>query len=83
VIRVKYISLVNLIMDRLVVKELIQHELTAANLQRELQLLLNDSERRAALAADYEELHNLLTQGGNASAAAAASIVTMLRAHSR
>ena len=33
VIKVKYISLVNLIMDRLVVKELIQNDLTVENLQ--------------------------------------------------
>ena len=34
VIKVKYISLVNLIMDKLVVKELIQDELTVKNLNR-------------------------------------------------
>jgi lipid-A-disaccharide synthase len=37
---VKYISLVNLIMDKLVVKELIQAELTEENLLRELNELL-------------------------------------------
>ena len=40
VIRVKYISLVNLIMDRLIVKELIQDELTPENLKKELADLL-------------------------------------------
>jgi lipid-A-disaccharide synthase len=52
VIKVKYISLVNLIMDKLVVKELIQHELTPANLQRELNDILNNEERIAVLKKD-------------------------------
>ena len=74
VIRVKYISLVNLIMDRLLVKELIQHELNPQNLEKELRSLLEDEERRNQLAADYLQLRQLLGQPGNASARAAALI---------
>ncbi|HEX5654616.1 MAG TPA: lipid-A-disaccharide synthase [Chitinophagaceae bacterium] len=73
-VKVKYISLVNLIMDKLVVHELIQHDLTAANLSRELEQLLNNEERRAELVADYKALKELLGRDGNASARAAASI---------
>ena len=41
-IKIKFIGLVNLIMDKEVVKELIQDELTVENLKRELNLLLTD-----------------------------------------
>lgn len=74
VIRVKYISLVNLIMDKLVVNELIQHELTPDNLRRELTGLLTDHAKIEAVKKDYAELKRILSQGGNASAAAARSI---------
>jgi lipid-A-disaccharide synthase len=59
-IKVKYIALVNLIMDKLVVKELIQHDLTEANLLKELQLLLTDNERLQELRADYATLWSKL-----------------------
>ena len=63
-IKVKYISLVNLIMDREVVKELIQHELTEENIKQELDLLLFDDQRKQTLAADYEALHKKLGGAG-------------------
>ncbi|HEY0272252.1 MAG TPA: lipid-A-disaccharide synthase, partial [Chitinophaga sp.] len=59
-IKVKYISLVNLVMDKPVVKELIQDELTEANLQRELTLLLRDVPTRQRLQADYAALWDKL-----------------------
>ncbi|MDF2193687.1 lipid-A-disaccharide synthase [Paraflavitalea sp. CAU 1676] len=80
-IKVKYISLVNLIMDKLVVKELIQNDLTAANLKLELNELLNNPQRRQQLQHDYTQLKALLSQGGHASAKAAASIVQYLQDH--
>ncbi|SFD14328.1 lipid-A-disaccharide synthase [Chitinophaga sp. CF118] len=55
-IKVKYISLVNLIMDKLVVKELIQDELTEQNLLKELTLLLKDDAARNRLKTDYAAL---------------------------
>lgn len=73
-IKVKYISLVNLIADKLVVKELIQDELNTANLTEELSLLLTNTERRARLEEDYLALKNILSAGGDASARAAESI---------
>jgi lipid-A-disaccharide synthase len=79
VIKVKYISLVNLIMDRLVVNELIQDELTPGNLATELKALLFDPARISKLKQDYAELKELLGKGGNASARAAASIVDYLK----
>ncbi len=79
-IKVKFISLVNLIMDKPVVKELIQDELTPDNLRRELEDLLHNDVRRQQLSEDYRELHVLLSQGGHASANAAASILRFMRA---
>lgn len=59
-IKVKYIALVNLVMDKPVVKELIQHELTEENLLKELSLLLNDTATRQRIKADYAGLWNRL-----------------------
>jgi len=78
-VNVKYISLVNLIMDKLVVKELIQNDLTPENLKKELQQLLTDNERIATIQKDYTALKDLLSEGGNASAKAASSIINFLR----
>ncbi len=55
-VKVKYISLVNLIMDREVVKELIQSELNTSMLKEELSKVLKGGEKRATLQADYDEL---------------------------
>lgn len=80
VIKVKYISLVNLIMDRLLVKELIQHDLTPEKLEKELKTLLEDENRREQLAKDYQALRQLLSEGGLASARAADLIQQFLTA---
>lgn len=73
-IKVKYISLVNLIMDKEVVKELIQNDLTINNLKSELDKLLNDEKTINQVKKDYEELHRLLAADGNASEKAAAIV---------
>lgn len=74
-IKVKYISLVNLIMDRLVVKELIQDDMNTQNLVQELKNLLHNQEYRNRITGDYDQLRRLLQKGGNASAKAAEEIV--------
>jgi len=79
-VKVKYISLVNLIMDKLVVKELIQDDMTVENLRHELQELLTNETRKAELQKDYSALKNILSEGGNASSKAAHSIVHFLAA---
>jgi len=78
-VKIKYISLVNLIMDRPVVKELIQGDCTPEQVIRELRAVLHDQDRKAQIKNDYYELKQLLQQGGNASAQAAEAIVTMMR----
>lgn len=82
-IKIKYICLVNLIMDKEVVKELIQHDLTVENLAKELNAILSDDKKKQQLRNDYAELKNLLTQGGNASANAAKSIYQFLTAYAK
>jgi len=74
VISIKYISLVNLIMDKPVVKELIQGEMNTANIITELTALLFDEQRKTVLKKDYEELHRILAAEGDASRKAAAII---------
>jgi lipid-A-disaccharide synthase len=77
-ITIKYISLVNLIMDKEVVKELIQDELTVKNIIEALQLLLTDTNKQLQLKNDYSNLKKLLSQGGHASANAAKSIYNFM-----
>jgi len=70
-VSVKYISLVNLIMDKPVVTELIQNDLTPNNLERELKKLLSDLADRDAVLADYRELwHKLGSRPASENAAA-------------
>lgn len=69
-IKVKYISLVNLIMDRVVVKELIQDQLNTNNLKRELDLILKSPEERQRIFLDYTELRHLLGDKGASKKAA-------------
>ena len=78
-IKVKYISLVNLIMDKPVVKELIQDELTVDNATKELHLLLEDEQHRQQLKNDYAKLKEILSVGGNASENAAKSINAFIK----
>jgi lipid-A-disaccharide synthase len=73
-IKVKYISLVNLILDKPAVKELIQHDLTPENITTELKRLL-DPRQNAIVKKDLAELWDILSPGGAASANAAKIIV--------
>ena len=75
VISIKYISLVNLIMDKEVVKELIQGEMNVKQLTKELDELLNDPAKQTQIQQDYKALKELLSTGGNASEEAAKIIV--------
>jgi len=70
-VKVKFISLVNLIMDKLVVKELIQDDMNAKNLENELHELLTNEQRIIQVKKDYSELRKILSEKGNASAKAA------------
>ena len=56
VIKVKHISLVNLILDQEVVKELIQYSLTEKNLLEELKAVLPGGVKREKILSDYKIL---------------------------
>ena len=55
VIKVKYISLVNLILDKLAIKELIQYDFTFDNTKKALSEILTGKEREKILS-DYSTL---------------------------
>lgn len=74
-IKVPYISLVNLIMQREVVKELIQGAMNEKALEKELRSLLKDDTYRERMSADYSELWRQLKGRGDASALAAAEVM--------
>ena len=76
-IKVKFISLVNLIMDREVVKELIQGDLNEDNLVKELDQLLHNGKRQRQLLEDYEELKDKLGNVGASEKAAEVIVESM------
>lgn len=78
-IKVKYISLVNLIMDKLVIKELIQNDLTKNNVVAELNSILMHEERIQQIKEDYKLLKQQLQQEGNASEKAARIIFSNMK----
>ena len=69
-IKVNYISLVNLIADKEVVKEMIQKDMTAPKLQKELEKCLT---KKAYFREEYEKLKQLL--GGPGASKRAAKII--------
>jgi lipid-A-disaccharide synthase len=64
VIKVKFISLVNLIMDFEVIKELVQYDLTENKLVTELKAILPGGAKREKILSDYEILKNKLGPAG-------------------
>ena len=59
-IKVKYVSLVNLIANREVVRELVAETFSVANIRRELEAILPDGARREQMLSDYDEVHRIL-----------------------
>ena len=77
-VKVEYISLVNLIMNREVVKELIQADCNSTDIRNELTKLLNDEDYKQQLMKDYDELESILG-GGGASDKVAQSVLLELK----
>lgn len=71
-VKIKFISLTNLIVDREIVKELIQDEFNETNLQLEFDKIL-DEKRRVEIKKDYRELKEKL--GGVGASAKIAQIM--------
>lgn len=76
-VKVHYISLANLILDKGAFKELIQHDFCVENLLPELERLVFDEAYRAAMQADYEEVRSLLGGSGASNAVASAMIAAL------
>lgn len=73
-IKVKYVSLANLILNRLAFKELIQENFTVSNILEELEQLLENSAYREKMQADYAQVRTLLGGKGASEAVAKAMI---------
>ena len=76
-VKLKYISLVNLILDREVVKELIQEKFNVREVKKQLEYTLSESGQNQ-LKEDYKELRKALG-GGGASKKTAQLIVDSLK----
>ncbi|TAL63107.1 MAG: lipid-A-disaccharide synthase [Bacteroidetes bacterium] len=63
-VKVDYISLVNLIMGKEVVRELIQNDFNESAVRNELNKLLNESDYRNTMTANLNELRNKLGGAG-------------------
>ena len=64
ILKVKFISLVNLIADREVVKELVADGMTVDNVQKELRLILRDKDTRETMLKGYEDMARRLGEPG-------------------
>ena len=63
-VKIKYISLANLIMNKEVVSELIQGNCTVDNMVQQLRLIEVDQPKRLEILLDYQNLATLLGQNG-------------------
>ena len=78
-LKVRYISLVNLIANSEVVRELVAADMTVANIKAELGALLSaDGEKRATMLKEYSRMMDILGEPG-ASVRAAQKIVALLK----
>ena len=77
-IKVKYISLGNLILDRLAFREYVQNEVRVPALYAELPRLCEDAAYRKAMLASYAQIRTLLGSTG-ASETAAREIISALQ----
>ncbi len=78
VVKLKYISLANLIMDKGLFKELIQHDCTPDKISKELDLLVNDTTYREKMQKDYRDVREVLG-GKGASAKVAQAMIDELK----
>ena len=78
ILKIKYISLANLVIDRAAFKEFLQNYLTPDNLVSEVRRLLEDENYRARMTADYAEVREKLG-GTGASEAVAEAMIAELR----
>jgi lipid-A-disaccharide synthase len=81
IVETRFVNLVNVILGRLVIPELLLEECTADRLSSALDALLGDAAARAAQVAGYRESLARLGQGGTApSLRAADTVLAIMRA---
>ena len=79
IVKIKYISLGNLIADKLAFKEFIQDDCNADALVKEIRDLIENPDRRKNMSDDYAQIRDLLG-GSGASAAVAKAMIEELKA---
>jgi lipid-A-disaccharide synthase len=76
-LKVPYVSLVNLIANREVVKELVADTFSVDNIRRELETILPGGSKREEMLKNYEEIHRLLGESDAPEKAARVMIDTL------
>lgn len=82
IVKIRYISLGNLIVDRLAFKEFIQDDCNADALVTEIRDLIENSERRQKMLEDYSDIRNALGGTGASAAVAKAMLEELIRTKS-
>ena len=77
ILKVKYISLVNLVSNKEIVKELVADTMTVANVRSELNSLLKDADYRGQMLQEYDRMIKILGPAG-ASHQAASKMIELL-----
>ena len=82
IVKIRFISLGNLIINRLAFKEFIQNDCNPDSLVTEIRELMENKERRDAMLSDYADIRNALG-GSGASAAVAKAMIAELTVASK
>jgi len=77
-VKIKFISLVNLIMDKEIVQEIIQENLTEQHLTTALRNITENEAKRKEVMDNYQSLHTLLAAGGGEASAKVAKEIMAL-----
>jgi lipid-A-disaccharide synthase len=80
-VKIRHISLVNIIMDRTVVTELIQGDMALPRAEAELRAILRGGARRAPMLSDFAALRTLLGTAGASDRFAARMVAELESAH--
>ena len=77
IVKIRYISLGNLIVDRLAFKEFIQDDCNSDALVAEIRELIENQQRKTKMLSDYRDIRNALGGTGASSAVAKAMIAEL------
>ena len=78
VVRTKFVSLVNIVAEKQVVKELLAHLFTVDNIVAELRNILNDKDYREAMLNNFSQIKKTLGEPGAAERAAKKMVDSLL-----